>query len=170
MTNQTESNHGDVTLRLIIWSAQFVFEFVPDLIQFHLNCKFRNIASKLNEWSWWRAFSHFKSLGHTGSLRNHAFHWIYIKQLSYWCLTRGMQYMRNGWDQPAECGDITGQMRWRTTDSLPSYKFAFRPRWANKSIKTEDGCPWSATTIVHSLPMTPSKKEKNLPVVGRNKL
>ena len=32
------------------------------------------------------------------------------------CPSRSMQKMRNDWDQPADCADITGQTYWRTTE------------------------------------------------------
>ena len=69
-----------------------------------------------------------------GCHSNQGFHLIFIKSLCHQSPTRGMLQMRNDWDQPAECGDITGQRCWQTTDGQLSYKllWSFWPRWAKK--------------------------------------
>ena len=99
-----------------------------------LSANFRNIWSKLNELWWQQTFSHCKSIETCGCQSNQGFHWISMKSLCHQSPTRGMLQMRNDWDQPADCGDITGQRHWWTMAGPLSYKTPWNlwPRWAKK--------------------------------------
>ena len=83
-----------------------------------LSASFRNIQSKLKE-LWWQTFSNCASMEPCGchsnqgvSLDAHEKHMLLILHPpppNTHTLPRGMLQMRNDWDQPADCGDISGK-------------------------------------------------------------
>ena len=116
----------------------------------HFSASFRNIPSKLRESWWWQTFFCCKSMEPCCCHSNQGSHWISMKSLCNQSPTRGMQQMRNDWDQPADCGDITGQRCWQTTNRPLSYKlpWSLRPRWA-KNLSTQ--CGMGLNTVIRYL-------------------
>ena len=78
-----------------------------------------------------------------------SFYSISIKSLCHQSSIRGMLQIRNDWDQPAGCRNLTGQRCWRTDNRL-DYKL---PRWAkNEQSVLARGklCPlqtWDPVTL-----------------------
>ena len=123
------SNQGDIAPWKIGQPHQF-FNSSELLSPAYLYLSFRKIWSKLKELWWWQAFFHCKSIETCGCYTNQSFYSISIKSICHQSLTRGMLQMRNDWDQPAGCRDMTGQNCWGM-DGLPYYKtLSPPPSWS----------------------------------------
>ena len=106
-----------VTLRQMIQSGKFSNFFSSKISSMStLSASFRQSDQKKELWWWYHAFSHYKSMGPCSCYSNQGFHWIFMQSLCHRCPTVGILKMRNDWDQPVDCGAITGKRCWLMTD------------------------------------------------------